>query len=175
MQERISSHSARQIITVVKNAAPARRGLLLTPEINVMLFSVLLNLPWEFIQAPLFEHMADAVHWQATLLCLRAALGDGLMSVAAYLAAAILVRDRYWAIDRKLPGRALAAFIALPIVATIVIERLALAGIWMEGWSYSALMPVVPVIGVGLSPLVQWIVLPLAVFWLVRRQIRRVT
>lgn len=159
-------------MTVVKNTAPARRGLLLTPEINVMLFSVLLNLPWEFIQVPLFERMADAVHWQATLLCIRAALGDGLMSVAAYLAAATLARDRYWAIGVDLQGRALAAFLALPIVATIVIERLALAGVWMEGWSYSALMPVVPLIGVGLSPLVQWTVLPLAVLWLVRRQIR---
>lgn len=148
--------------------------MLQTPEINVMLFSVLLNLPWEFIQVPLFEHMADAAHWQATKLCLRAALGDGLMSVAAYLAAAGLLRDRYWAIDVRLDGRAVAAFMALPLATTIVIERLALAGVWLDGWRYSELMPVVPLIGVGLSPLVQWIVLPPLALWLVRRQIRAV-
>ena len=135
-----------------------------------MLFSVLLNLPWEFIQVPLFEHMADAVHWDATKACLRAALGDGLMSVAAYLVAAGLVRDRSWVLDAS--RSALVVFLALPIVATIAIERLAISGLWMEGWGYSALMPMVPLLGVGLSPLLQWSVLPLGVLWLVRRQIR---
>ena len=33
-------------------------------------------------------------------------------------------------------------------------------------------MPVVPLLGVGLSPLLQWIVLPLVVLWLVRQIIR---
>lgn len=135
-----------------------------------MLFSVLLNLPWEFIQVPLFEHMADAVHWDATKACLRAALGDGLMSVAAYLVAAGLARDRYWVLGGQ--RGAIAVFLALPIVATIAIERLAISGLWMQGWGYSVLMPVVPLLGVGLSPLLQWSVLPPVALWLVRRQIR---
>lgn len=153
-----------------RRAAHSDRGFLETPEINVLLFSALLNLPWEFIQVPLFEGMAEAGHWEATRICLRAALGDALMSVLAYLAAAVLVRDRYWVLAPSVG--AVAAFLALPLAATVVIERLALAGIWMEGWTYSALMPVVPLLGLGLSPLVQWIVLPPAVLWLVRRQIR---
>nr|MDQ6881210.1 hypothetical protein [Pseudomonadota bacterium] len=81
-----------------------------------------------------------------------------------------LARDRYWVLDGR--RNALAIFLVLPIMATVAIERLALSGHWMEHWSYSVLMPVVPLLGVGLSPLLQWIVVPPAVLWLVRRQIR---
>jgi hypothetical protein len=35
-------------------------------------------------------------------------------------------------------------------------------------WSYSALMPVIPIIGTGLSALMQWIVVPLLAFWVAR-------
>jgi hypothetical protein len=37
------------------------------------------------------------------------------------------------------------------------------------GWAYSDLMPVVPVLDAGLSPLAQWIVIPIAAFWWARR------
>lgn len=33
-----------------------------------------------------------------------------------------------------------------------------------QTWAYAELMPVVPVIGTGLSPLLQWIAIPLAAF-----------
>ena len=38
-----------------------------------------------------------------------------------------------------------------------------------QTWAYSDLMPVVPVIDTGLSPLLQWIVIPLAGFRRSRR------
>jgi hypothetical protein len=38
-------------------------------------------------------------------------------------------------------------------------------------WAYADAMPVVPVLEVGLSPLVQWIVLPPLIVWFVRRQL----
>jgi hypothetical protein len=42
-----------------------------------------------------------------------------------------------------------------------------------QSWAYSDLMPVIPVIDAGLSPLAQWIVIPLAGFWWARRPIRQ--
>jgi hypothetical protein len=41
-----------------------------------------------------------------------------------------------------------------------------------KSWAYSDLMPVIPVIDAGLSPVAQWIVLPLAGFWWARRPLR---
>ena len=38
-----------------------------------------------------------------------------------------------------------------------------------QNWAYSDLMPVVSVIDTGLSPLLQWIVVPLAGFWFAHR------
>ncbi|MEM5474476.1 hypothetical protein WNZ14_22355 [Hoeflea sp. AS60] len=39
-----------------------------------------------------------------------------------------------------------------------------------QRWTYSDLMPLVPPFGTGLSPLLQWIFIPLAVVWFMRRQ-----
>ncbi|MPZ56596.1 MAG: hypothetical protein GEU91_08895 [Rhizobiales bacterium] len=36
-------------------------------------------------------------------------------------------------------------------------------------WTYTDLMPTLPVMGTGLSPLTQWVVIPLAAFWWARR------
>ena len=33
-------------------------------------------------------------------------------------------------------------------------------------WAYSELMPIVPVIGTGLAPLLQWFVIPTVALWL---------
>lgn len=41
-----------------------------------------------------------------------------------------------------------------------------------QSWAYSEMMPVIPVIDAGLSPVAQWIVLPLASFWFARRPLR---
>lgn len=38
-------------------------------------------------------------------------------------------------------------------------------------WTYSELMPLVPPLGTGLSPLLQWIIIPLLVIWFTKRQI----
>jgi hypothetical protein len=37
-----------------------------------------------------------------------------------------------------------------------------------ESWAYSELMPTLPILGTGLSPIAQWIVIPLAAFWWAR-------
>ena len=145
------------------------QALTWTPEFNVVLFALLLNYPWEFLQVPLFEGMSHAPHWAAVKACTRAALGDAAIALFAYWAVALLYRSRAW-MTRATWGSVL-CFVALGATATVVIERLALTGLWMDGWTYAALMPVVPVLGVGLSPLLQWLVLPPLVVWLVRRQL----
>jgi len=38
----------------------------------------------------------------------------------------------------------------------------------MRNWAYSEFMPTLPVTGTGLSPLAQWIVIPLIAFWWAR-------
>jgi hypothetical protein len=145
-------------------------GVTRMPELNVFVFALLLNFPWEILQTPLFEHMPDAPHWEAIKTCSRATLGDAAIMLVAYWVVAATRGSRTW-IARPQTATVF-LFATFGVLATALIERLALAGLWIDSWAYSASMPIVPGIGVGLSPLLQWIVLPLLVVWFVRRQIR---
>ena len=138
------------------------------PEFNVLLFALLLNYPWEFIQAPLFEGMAERPHGAAVKACTQAALGDSVIMLVAYWGVAALGRGRAWI---AAPGwREVLLFSSIGVAITVVIEWLALSGGWLSGWTYSSLMPIIPGLGVGLVPVLQWIVLPPLVAALVARQ-----
>ena len=142
------------------------RRLLDTPEVNVALFAFLLHLPWEFWQVPFFEGMAAAAHWPAVKVCTRAALGDALIALLAFLAVAAAARSRSWILEPT--WRTVSAYIAVGLSVTVVIELLSTA--WGR-WAYGDAMPVVPVIDIGLLPVLQWIVLPPLTVWFVRRQL----
>lgn len=40
---------------------------------------------------------------------------------------------------------------------------------WTGRWAYSDLMPIVPFLGIGVVPILQWLVLPPAVLYFLRR------
>lgn len=148
-----------------KDAWPAR--LLALPEGNLLVFGLLLHYPWEFLQVPLFAGLAEAPHWEAVKFCSGAALGDAALTVVAYWLAA-MVAGRRWIVE--LPGRAVAVYLAAGLIATVSLE-------WVNAevlgrWEYAGAMPTLPVLGTGLAPLVQWLVLPVLVLGIVRRQLR---
>ena len=98
-----------------------------------------------------------------------ATLGDVVIMLIAFWVVAAIGRSRQW-IAKPKRGQIL-LFVALGVLITVVIESLAPRGLWFDGWSYSPLMPIVPGLGIGLSPLLQWIILPLLLVWFVRRQL----
>jgi len=150
-------------------AAPVLPTVVRLPELNVAFFALLLNFPWEILQSPLFEGMANAPHWTIVKVCSWATLGDALIMLMAYWLVAAQARSRHWIMS---PTKfQLLLFVTVGVVITVAIEWLVLRGLWFEAWKYSPLMPVIPGIGIGLSPLLQWIVLPPLVAWLVRRQL----
>ncbi len=138
-----------------------------TPEINLVVFALLLNFPWEVLQAPLFEGMATAPHSAVVGACLQATLGDAVIMLLAHASVAAVTRRRRWLLAPS--GYEVAGFIAVGVAITAVIEWLATSGRWAQSWAYSAKMPVIPGIEIGLSPLLQWIVVPLVTLWFVRR------
>lgn len=144
------------------------RRILALPEFNLALFALLLNYPWEFIQIPFFEQMPTLPHGEAVLFCTRAALGDVLIALAAFWVVALARGDRGWL--RRPDRRAVLGFVAVGLLVTVGLEWHAteVAG----RWHYSELMPTVPLLGTGLLPLLQWLLLPPLVVWFARRQIR---
>ena len=77
------------------------------------------------------------------------------------------VASRSWPLRPALG--AVAGFILAGLVITLVIE-------WWSTeivgrWTYAEGMPTLPILGTGLIPAFQWLLLPPVIVWLVRRQL----
>ena len=111
--------------------------------------------------------MADQPHWLGVKACTQATFGDVAIALAAFWITAIFARSRSWILR---PSRLdIAIFIGVGLAATTILESLAI-GV-LGRWAYSEAMPRLPIIGTGLLPLLQWLVIPPLVLWFVRRQI----
>lgn len=147
------------------------RNALRWPELTLAGFAFLLNVPWEMIQAPLFEGMGSMPHRAAVEYCTRAAFGDaGIMVIAFWIVAAAFSHGRGWL---QQSGRIpIATFVVIGVLISIAIEMLATSRGSPEGWTYTADMPILWGLNVGLIPVLQWIILPPVAVLLSRRQLR---
>ena len=115
---------------------------------------------------PFFRGMADQPHWVGVKACTLATLGDAGIALTAFWVTAIFAKDRSWVLW---PSRLnIAIFVSVGVAATILLETLAIDV--FDRWAYGNNMPRLPVLGTGLLPIVQWMVIPLLVIWFVRRQ-----
>jgi hypothetical protein len=138
------------------------------PELNMGIFAFLLTFPWEILQSPFFQGMTEARHWDAVRICMLATLGDvGLMLMNFWIVAWV-GGGRRWPLEPTVAR--VAGFTGLGLAATILVEILATQG-WHR-WRYSDLMPTIPLLEVGLIPLLMWGVLSPLILWFVRRQLR---
>ncbi len=138
-----------------------------TPELPVVYFSFTLHFVWEFVQVPTYTGMAVLPHWEAIKLCMSATFGDVGFALIAFWLASLVARTRDWILrPMRFPA---AIFVAVGIALTVGFEYY-YTNISLR-WTYSDLMPLVPPLGTGLSPLLQWIVIPLIVIWLTRRHL----
>lgn len=128
------------------------------------MYLFLLHFVWEMLQTPFFAEMAAMPHWPATLFCLKATIGDVAIGLAAFAGGALVERSRGWFLEPS--PMALIVYMLVGLAATVGLELHAVA---QGRWSYSELMPVVPGLRVGVVPLLQWIVLPCAALFLLRR------
>lgn len=143
-----------------------RRNPLNWPETNIFLFAFLLHFVWELLQLPLFS-LSELTAWETILHCTRATFGDVVITYAAFLGTAWVARSRDWIVQGHRGATAL--FIAIGLVITVVFERLATGP--LNRWVYAESMPIIPVLEVGASPVLQWIVLPMVLLWIMRRQL----
>lgn len=135
------------------------------PWTALALFAFLLNFVWEFLQVPWYREMSTVPHWAGIRMCTTATAGDVVILLAAYALSAVTVRSRWWI--RTSSRRAMAVFIAGGIAITIAFEWLNVYV--LDRWAYASGMPLL--VGIGLSPLLQWVVVPPATLWLARRHL----
>lgn len=135
--------------------------------LSVATASFLLNYIWEIVQMPAFTSAAGQAFPPgiafAARHCFIATLGDALTASGTFAVGWALHRRVDWICDLTRRD-VLVISLALGTVA-IVVE---VVNVYLfRRWGYSSLMPVVPVLGVGLLPLVQLALLTLATFRLV--------
>ena len=125
--------------------------------------SFILNEIWEMAQMSAYLETAG-YPWKSTLeRCTRAALGDVIIVSGIYLTGALVAGALRWGLRGRSSMFATTALVGLTYA--VVVENLGLAA---GRWSYTERMPVVPVLGVGLWPLLQMTLLPPLVFLLAK-------
>lgn len=137
------------------------------PEFSLVVYSFLLHFVWEFWQAPTYAGMVELNHWDGIKLCSSATFGDVGFALTAFWITSAAAGSRYW-LQRPTTWQAV-LFLGVGIVLTVGFEYY-YTNISLR-WTYSDLMPLVPPFGTGLSPLLQWIVIPLLVIWFSRNQL----
>ena len=126
--------------------------------VAVFAFSVPPNYLWEVAQMPLY--VVDGTPLQFAAHCIVPSLGDGVWVVTIFAIG--------WAVFQRLnwffrPGfNAFCLMLMTGFIISVLIEWLAVYQI--NRWSYTASMPILPWVNVGLSPVLQMMLLPPLIF-----------
>jgi hypothetical protein len=127
-------------------------------------FSIIIpaNLIWEFAHMPLYTLWKDGSVNEVIFAAVHCMGGDVVIAMVALMLALILTSSG-WLNYSKPPQRVIILTVLIGLGYTIFSEWL---NIEVRGTcAYSDLMPVVPIIDAGMSPILQWIVIPIAGFW----------
>lgn len=127
------------------------------------------NVVWEFAQTPLYTIWQDGTPRHIAFAALHCTAGDLLIAASALLAAIALVGGPHW--PRRRFGAVGTIAVAAGLLYTVFSE-------WLNtdirgNWAYTTLMPKLPLIGTGLAPLVQWLVVPTVALLWARRGVRQ--
>ena len=139
----------------------ASAGDLLTALRRYLAVIAIGKLVWEFLQLPLYTIWYKGSSREIIFAVLHCTGGDILIATTVLLATLIIIATGSWPRGRY----AIVAETAIlgGIAYTILSE-------WLNteirgSWAYTDLMPQLPLIGTGIAPLVQWIIVPAAAFW----------
>jgi hypothetical protein len=114
-----------------------------------------LNFAWEMKQSKRFASMEEMTLWRGTLLCFRAALGDLVITAIAFAVAAIVAKGATRPMLRRVVIGTV-TFVVVGLAIAIAYEVFALS---TGRWRYDQTMPTL--FGIGVLPLLQWLLLPL--------------
>lgn len=120
----------------------------------------LCSLAWEIVQLPLYTLWSVSRAGWIAFAVAHCTVGDVMIGTAALVLALIACRA---AAPADWPRQRIVAFmVVLALAYTLLSEWINLA---QGNWAYSPWMPVLPRLGVGVAPMMQWIVVPLTAWW----------
>lgn len=125
------------------------------------------HLVWEVAQLPLYTIWSTGTVREQVIAIVHCTVGDMIIATLAIVVALVVVADADWPSHRF-----------WPTAAATLMGGVAYTGLseWLNtvvrtSWSYSEWMPVLDLFGfrLGLSPILQWIVVPAVAMWLATR------
>lgn len=133
------------------------------PEISLSVLAFFLNFFWEVVHT-YFYTLKDSPFPTMLYGWIHCTLGDVILTLGSFWFVSMISRDRRWFL--KMSRLSFTGFILVGLVYTVFSE-------WtnvhiLKSWGYGELMPIIPVMKVGLAPFLQWIVIPSVVILLVR-------
>ena len=113
-----------------------------------------LNLTWEIAHVRLYTIWAAADGMSVAWALLHCSLGDVVIALAMFALAGIVLWRADWPASRPWTGGVIVVIGAMAFTAWSEWYNVYRAG----NWGYTASMPMI--FGIGLSPLLQWLILP---------------
>jgi hypothetical protein len=144
---------------VTANWLGAQRAYLLTIAVG--------DFVWDAAQLPLYTLWQMGTPGEKLFAVVHCTLGDLLIALAALTLGLVLAGHSDWPLRRFAVVAAL--MLAFGLGYTVFSEWLNI--VVRRSWAYSSLMPVVSFfgLGIGLSPLLQWLVVPTLAIYAARR------
>ena len=153
-----TAHRNSMAVMVSADWVAALRGYLLATTV--------LDLLWEVAQLPLYTIWAVGTPREKAFAVLHCTMGDVLIALVSLAAALVIAGDRAWPGGRRYMAVA-ALTLAIGLAYTGYSEHLNAEV--RQSWTYADLMPRLPVLGTGLSPVLQWLMVPTAALFWARR------
>lgn len=122
--------------------------------LKLLAFVFGLNFIWEISQMFLYEDHVTSF-WNFMLVHIKASLGDVLIFLIIYVIGTLIFQNRKWFLKNYSAIYIFAS--AFGFAIAIIIEKYALA---TGRWQYNDLMPIIPFFKVGLSPVLQLVIIP---------------
>lgn len=125
--------------------------------VTTTVLAFLLNFTWELIQMPLYNSSSFTINH--LVFCLLGSVADAIMVLFLYFGFALIFKSPLWIQPQKLQ-RIIIVILTGGIGATLSEMR----HLSLGNWAYANSMPLIPMINVGISPVLQFMILPILIY-----------
>jgi hypothetical protein len=116
--------------------------------------ALVLNLAWELAQVRLYTIWAEADGISVAWALIHCSVGDVMIALALFALAGLVLRCADWPASRPWTGGVIFVIGTMAYTAWSEWNNVYRVG----SWAYTASMPLI--FGIGLAPLLQWLILP---------------
>jgi hypothetical protein len=118
-----------------------------------LLLAFILNFSWEIIQGPLYTGFTYSI--SHIVFCGLASVADAVMVLLIYFVLALFYKDPLWI--KNINFQRTLILIVIGGIGAILAEMRYLSN---GNWTYAPSMPILPFVHAGLSPVLQFMMLP---------------